>query len=134
MAKEETKANNNESIRAEESSQKKLTLKRGTYKNKKTGEDLFDYFVEGELRGKKVRADFQPTDINGYRLLEVVFGDVDSVDLIISNNRMVKEDTGEVVEFKTYMATSSDADGTYECKVLPKNPSDKQTLEMLLRK
>lgn len=46
----------------------------------------------------------------------------------------MKDERGKVIKGNSYMVRSYDEDGTvYECPVKPAKPSDKTTLNMLLR-
>ncbi len=46
----------------------------------------------------------------------------------------MKDERGKVIKGNSYMVRSYDPDGTvYECPVKPAKPSDKTTLNMLLR-
>ena len=42
-----------------------IIVSRETYKDKKSGQEYFSYFIEGEVKGKPVRVNIVPHDIGG---------------------------------------------------------------------
>lgn len=114
---------------------KKIMVERETYeKNNKT---YFSYFIKGTLRGQEIRIAVAPPDKehdkNGYRVLDVVFGDAMQAELVTVPFE-IKDESGKVIKGNTYMVRSYDEDGTvYECPIKPAKASDKSFLNMLLR-
>jgi len=123
---------------------KKLMLYRKTY-TKQDGTEQFEYFVKGLIRGKEVKVGFMPkvnkmdkdakwqSDGRSYQVLDFVFGENESVDLLIEEKERVDEKTGEVIPYSVYTAFSKDELGDYECDVKPIQPSDKALLVMILK-
>lgn len=113
----------------------KIMVQRETFeKNDKT---YFSYFIQGVVRGINIRVQIVPpnvdTDKNGYRVLDIVFGDAMEAELVAVPFEM-KDERGKAIKGNSYMVRSYDPDGTvYECPVKPARPSDKTVLNMLLR-
>lgn len=110
-----------------------IIVSRETYKDKKSGQEYFSYFIEGEVKGKPVRVNIVPHDIGGYNVLDIVFLDAEQVTLDIRPVSM-KDAAGEEITINTFYVVSCDENGEiYECPVKPKNKSDKVLLTMLTR-
>ena len=61
--------------------EKKIKVERETYtKDDKT---YFSYFIKGVIRGRKVRIAVVPPDNGGFRVLDIVFDNAMSADLIL---------------------------------------------------
>lgn len=92
------------------------------------------YIVKGTLRGKDVQASIVPTDFGGYALLDILFGDNDSIDIRKEPFSFKDETTGNMITGINYIASMTDEDGeTFECKVKPNRNSDKALLAMLMK-
>lgn len=112
--------------------EKFLKVERETYKSK-TNEERYSYFVKGTIRGKDVKASLIPTDIGGYDVLDIVFGDEKTAKLVLVPYSMVDEKTGKEISGNGYEVQNVDENGeVYKCKVKPRQASDKALLEMLL--
>lgn len=112
--------------------EKFLKIEREIYESK-TKEERFRYFIRGKLRGKEIKANLIPSDINGYNLLDVVFEGFESADLVITPFEMKNETTGEIIKGNTYSARTIDENGEiFECPVKPRQKSDKSIIDMLL--
>ena len=99
----------------------------------KNGKTYFSYFIEGEIRGKHVKAAVVPPDKGGYTVLDIVFGNEMAAELTLTPYE-IKDDSGKVLKGNTYGVRSVDEDGQiYECKIKPFRDSDKALLNMLLR-
>ena len=111
--------------------EKKIKVERETYtKDDKT---YFSYFIKGVIRGREVRIAVVPPDNGGFRVLDIVFDNAMSADLILKPYE-IKDDRGHVLKGNTYAVVSKDKDGTeYECGIKPFRNSDKTLLNMLLR-
>lgn len=111
---------------------KQLYVERDTFE--KNGKTYFSYFIKGNVRGKDVKASLMPPDRGGYSVLDIVFGDGNTADLVVVPFEMRDEATGRIITGNTYKAQTVDENGeSYECKVQPARASDKSMLAMLLR-
>lgn len=101
------------------------------------GKTCYHYFIQGVVRGREVKIDLAPpnkdTDMGGYTVLDIVFGDADRADLIIEPFEITDEKTKQVVRANRYIVRTVDEDGkVYECTVKPARTSDRSLLNMLL--
>lgn len=115
-----------------------IFVERDTYeKNDKT---YFSYFIKGVIRGREVRIGIAPpnsdTDIGGYTVLDLVFGNADKAELVLVPYEIKDEKTKKVVKGNSYAIRTVDAETgeVYECAVKPFRTSDKALLNMLLNK
>ena len=95
------------------------------------------YFIKGVVRGREVKIDIAPpnkdTDMGGYTVLDIVFGELDRAELIIEPYEIKDEKTHRVIAGNRFIVRTVDEDGkTYECAVKPARTSDKSLLQMLL--
>lgn len=112
---------------------KKILVERETYE--KDGKKFFSYFIKGNVRGKDIRVLIVPPDYGGYAVLDIVFGEAMSAQLMLVPYEIRDEKTGRVSKGNSYAVHSEDEDGTvYECKIIPFRKSDKDLLQMLLNK
>ena len=95
--------------------EKKIKVERETYtKDDKT---YFSYFIKGVIRGREVRIAVVPPDNGGFRVLDIVFDNAMSADLILKPYE-IKDDRGHVLKGNTYAVVSVDEDGIdYECAI-----------------
>lgn len=109
-----------------------LCVERETFeKDEKT---YFSYFIKGKVRGKDVRVALVPPDKGGYTVLDIVFGEKNAAELVLTPYEIKDETTGKIIKGNTYMARTTDEDGeVYECDVKPFRKSDKTLLNMLLK-
>ena len=111
--------------------EKKIKVERETYT--KDDKAYFSYFIKGVIRGREVRIAVVPPDNGGFRVLDIVFDNAMSADLVLKPYE-IKDDKGKVLKGNTYAVVSKDKDGTeYECGIKPFRNSDKTLLNMLLR-
>lgn len=111
--------------------EKKIKVERETYN--KEDKTYFSYFIKGVIRGREVRIAVVPPDNGGFRVLDIVFDNAMSADLVLKPYE-IKDDKGKVLKGNTYAVVSKDKDGTeYECGIKPFRSSDKTLLNMLLR-
>ena len=101
------------------------------------GKTCYHYFIKGVVRGHEVKIDLAPpnkdTDMGGYTVLDIVFGDADRADLIIEPFEIEDEKTKKVIKANRYIVRTVDEDGkVYECTVKPSRTSDRSLLNMLL--
>ena len=113
--------------------EKVLKVKREKYVDKNK-EERYSYFVDGKIRGKDVKASLIPGDIGGYDVLDIVFAEDETADLVLVPYEMTDESTGQKIVGNTYEAQNVDkvTGEVYKCKVKPRQASDKSLLEMLL--
>lgn len=110
----------------------KVKVEREIYE--KNGKSFYSYFVKGNVRGKEVKISVTPPDIGGYTVLDIVFGNENSVDLALNPYEIKDEATGNVIKGNTFVARSVDENGeVYECTIKPLRASDKSLLNMLMR-
>ena len=110
-----------------------LKLKRGPFKTK-DGQEMFGYYVSGDLHGREIKVDFQAKDVGGYELLELMFSINQDVELIMHDESMTDE-RGNVTKYTVYEAYMVDEDGiVYTYKLKPSQESDKAYLNILLQK
>ena len=101
------------------------------------GRTCYHYYIKGIVRGREVKIDVAPpnkdTDLGGYTVLDIVFGDADRADLIVEPFESTVEKTNQVLKGHRSIVRTVAADGTiYECTVKPARTSDKSLLNMLL--
>lgn len=88
--------------------EKKIKVERETYtKDDKT---YFSYFIKGVIRGREVRIAVVPPDNGGFRVLDIVFDNAMSADLVLKPYE-IKDDKGKVLKGNTYAVVSKDKDG-----------------------
>lgn len=99
----------------------------------KDGKEYNCYCLRGNVRGVDVRVQLLPPDIQGYTVLDIVFGEEDQADFIATPFEF-KADNGQVIAGHSYSVRSIGEQGEiYECKLIPAKSSDKTLIEMLLR-
>lgn len=110
----------------------KFLVERETYE--KDGNTYFSHVVKGKIRGKDVKATVVPHDVGGYAILDIVFGDALSAELVLKPYEIKDDKTKRTVKGNTYAVRSVDeATGkVYECPVKPFRNSDKTILSMLI--
>ena len=112
---------------------KNIFVERDTFE--KDGKTYFSYFIKGVVRGKEVRVAIIPPDKGGYTVLDIVFGNEMSAELILKPYEIKDEATGRVIAGNSYAVQSVDEDGEiYECSVKPYRNSDKALLAMLVKR
>lgn len=110
----------------------KIYVERETYE--KNNKSYFTYFIKGKIRGVDVRIAVVPPDKGGYTVLDIVFCDQMSADLVVKPFEIKDDATGKVISGNTYAVQSVDENGeVYECAVKPYRNSDKTMLNMLLK-
>lgn len=111
--------------------EKKIKVERETYN--KDDKTYYSYYIKGEIRGREVRIAVVPPDNGGFRVLDIVFDQADSADLVLKPYE-IKDERGKVLKGNSYAVVSKDKDGTeYECGIKPFRNSDKTLLNMLLK-
>ena len=111
----------------------KIFVERETFE--KNGRTFFSYFIKGVIRGKDVKVAVVPPDKGGYTVLDIVFGNEMSAELILKPYEIKDEATGRVIAGNSYAVQSVDEDGeVYECSIKPYRNSDKSLLNMLVKK
>ena len=111
---------------------KQIYVERDTFE--KDGKTYYSYFIRGKVRGKDVRVAIVPPDKGGYAVLDIVFGDAMSAELVAKPYEIKDDSTGKVITGNSYAVRSVDENGEeYECAVKPFRSSDKALMNMLLR-
>lgn len=107
----------------------------------KDKKEYWGYVVEGTIvrvkNGKRfekeVTVDFVAKDQGGYEVLDLIFFETDEAELVMHDETMTNEKTGEVSTYTVYEIRAQDDDGTvYSYKVKPSRESDKSLLNMLI--
>ena len=112
--------------------EKTILVKREKFVSKNTGKEHFSYFIEGVVRGIKVKIGLTPPDLGGYSVLDIVFNGEDECNLIVSPFE-ITDAKGKVISGNAFLVRSYGEDGEiYECKVKPSRTSDKDMLNMLI--
>ena len=95
----------------------------------------WSYAIHGKVRGRDVKVDFVAYDQGGYEVLDIIFDVKPTAELVITDGSMTNQDTGEVVNFRTYEARNVDPDDgiEYRYKIKLARESDKALLNMLLQ-
>lgn len=110
-----------------------LEIKRAAFTTN-DGKKYYSYFVEGEIRGRKIRVDFEAKDKGGYEVLDIIFDIKPTASLSITEEFMENDKTGEKVPYQIYEVFNVDEDGLiYSYAVKPSQASDKALLRMLLQ-
>jgi len=109
-----------------------VKVERETFeKNDKT---YFSYFIKSKIRGKEVKVAVVPPDKGGYAVLDIVFGNSMSADLVVNPFEIKDENTGKVISGNTYSVRTVDENGEiFECNIKPYRNSDKALLNMIMR-
>lgn len=120
----------------------KLFVTRKSFISKKDGKEYFNYVLKGTIRRtvggklleKEVEVDFVAKDQGGYEVLDIIFFNTDSAELVIEHKNLINDKTGEVLSFNDYTIQSVDDDGTvFGYKVKLQRESDKSLLDAILR-
>lgn len=129
----------NETVVAEISANS-LPVTRTTFIGK-DGKEYWGYVVKGNVirvkNGKRlekeVTVNFVAKDQGGYEVLDLIFFGTDVAELVMHDETMTNEKTGEVSTYTVYEIQAKDDDGTvYSYKVKPSRESDKSFLNMLI--
>ena len=111
---------------------RQIYVERDTFE--KDGKTYYSYFIKSKVRGKDVRVAIVPPDKGGYAVLDIVFGDAMSAELVAKPYEIKDDSTGKVITGNSYAVRSVDENGEeYECAVKPFRSSDKALMNMLLR-
>ena len=104
---------------------------RETYE--KDGNTYFSHVVKGVIRGKEVKATVVPHDVGGYAILDIVFGDAMTAELVLKPYEIKDEKTKKTVKGNSYAVRSVDTETgeVLECPVKPFRSSDKTILGMI---
>ena len=88
------------------------------------------YYIKGVVRGREVKIDLAPpnkdTDMGGYTVLDIVFGDADRADLIVEPFEIEDEKTKKVIKANRYIVRTVDEDPLYR----PHGGRGRQSLRM----
>lgn len=97
------------------------------------GKTCYSYFVKGTVRGREVKAQLVPQDNGGYVLLDIVFDNADTAELVIGSIS-ITNDKGKTETFPSYTVKNVDENGeVFECPVKAARKTDKTKLAMILR-
>ncbi len=110
---------------------KKITVEREAFEL--NGKTCYSYFVKGAVRGREVKAQLVPQDNGGYVLLDIVFDNADTAELVIGTIS-ITNDKGKTEMFPSYTVKNVDENGeVFECPVKAARKTDKTKLAMILR-
>ena len=73
-----------------------VLVERETYE--KDGNTYFSHVVKGVIRGKEVKATVVPHDVGGYAILDIVFGDAMTAELVLKPYEIKDEKTKKTVK------------------------------------
>lgn len=101
------------------------------------GKTYNHYYIKGKVRGREVKIELAPpnkdTDMGGYTVLDIVFGEEDIAELIVEPYEIEDEKSKRVITGNRYLVRTVDEDGkVYECPVKLSRSSDRSLLQMLL--
>lgn len=85
---------------------KQIFVERETFE--KNGRTFFSYFIRGNIRGKDVKVAVVPPDKGGYTVLDIVFGNEMSAELILKPYEIKDESTGKVITGNSYAVQTVD--------------------------
>lgn len=106
--------------------------KNGKLMKTRDGRQLFNYSVNGTIRGRSVKGDFMPRDVGGYEPLDIIFDFGVPVSLICTEETST-DYSGNKITRVTYVAQIVDEGGNvFSCEVKPQRLSDKSLVDMLL--
>jgi len=113
-----------------------LKVQRQESVSKENGKTYNNYYIFGTIDGVDVRAEVIPTDVGGYKLLDIVFKGENVRDLKVID-REFKDASGRTVKSRGFAVVRNglNDDGEfkeYAADVIPKRKSDKAMLSMLL--
>jgi len=112
---------------------KTIFVERETFN--KDDRTYFSYFIRGHVRGREVKVAVIPPDKGGYTVLDIVFGNSESAELVVKPFEIKDDASGRVISGNTFAVKTLDEETgeIYECAVKPYRSSDKTLLNMLLR-
>ena len=115
------------------SNSKQVLVEREPYE--KDGNTYFSHVVKGTIRGKEVKAVLVPHDVGGYALLDIVFGDNLTAELVLKPYEIKDEKAKRTITGNTYAVRSADPETgeILECPVKPYRSSDKTILGIITR-
>ena len=99
------------------------------------GNNYYQYFVRATLRGRELKVQLAPKEKSqkAFEILDIVFGDAQSAELVITPFE-VQGENGNTISGNSYAIRTIDEDGeVYEVKVKPYKDCDKDLLKMLLK-
>lgn len=114
---------------AKEKEVKVLKIERETYQSKDSSE-RYSYFVKGVIRGKSVKASLIPGDIGGYDVLDIVFSEEKTADLVLVPYSMVD---GRPVRKSMVMAMKPKTLMNMVKSINVKSSPDKQVINLCLK-
>ena len=110
----------------------KIFVERETFE--KGDKTYYSYFINGTIRGREVKIGVIPPDNGGFTVLDIVFGNEMSAELVLKPFEIKDEKSGQVLKGNSYAVRSVDENGeVYECPIKPSRASDKTLLNMLIR-
>lgn len=111
-----------------------LTIEREQFVSNKR--KYWSYFINGELRKRKIKVELVPKDNGGYEMLDLVFGDETTAKLSVTRTSMRDKDTKRKISLISYEAYNIDEeDGSrYYTSIKPARNSDASALEQLLER
>lgn len=110
-------------------------VKRETFTSE-DGRDMWSYYVEGTVRGRKVKVSFVAYDKGGagYEFLDLIFGVKSEVDLVMYDEAQ-KDFNGKIISKRTIYEIQDVDDETgvvYSYKVKPYRETDKAYINIML--
>lgn len=96
----------------------------------KDGVSLYSYHIHAVIRGKDKDISLTPKDNGAYELLNIIFGDLDTVDGIIVFSEF-KTDAGEIIKSILVEVFVIDDGIRYAYQLKTQRDSDKASLQIL---
>ena len=98
---------------------------------------LWVYFVEGEIRGKQVKANFAPQskdDIMTFTNLDIIFGEEDTAPIYIEKSSYKNKDGQLQVRTSYKVVCEDDLGEEFTATIIPQKDSDKSIFDYLCRR
>lgn len=114
--------------------EKRLIVERKEF-TVKDGRSMWGYAVNGSVNGRELKVDFQAYDQGGYEVLDMIFALKPTAELLMHDESMTDNETGEIRTYTVYEVANTDEDGDeLRCRIKPARNSDKSVLDYLLLK
>ena len=99
---------------------KNLIVQREVYE--KEGKKYYNHVIKDVVQGRNVVVHLKPKDIGGYTVLDIIFGDLESLPLVVKPFKI--EDGKNIIEGNSYSVSTCDSEGNvYECGLKPSQSS-----------
>lgn len=94
--------------------------------------EMYNYFVKGEVHGRKIKANIEAKDVGGYSLLDLLFN-IDKKPVLSIRDEKMTDERGRKTVYTVYEAQAVDENGeVYPYKVKPSRESDKAYINFMI--